>query len=231
MFLRALLASVAGGVICLDRAFAQTMVSRPIVAAPLMGLILNDPYTGLISGAFIELFWIDRLPVGTCIPPNDSVVAILVASSSIMIGRQLGGVPDELVVLSVLFFLPFGYLGRKMDSFIISSNDALALAGIEDAKRADTAALSRRHLMGLVKHFSLTTVLLFVSLLAGISALAFIFPRLPLPVMKALEITHCFLPLLGVAVAINTINLRGTIPFFSASFLTIVAILEFVHGR
>jgi PTS system mannose-specific IIC component len=211
--------------------FVQTMVSRPIVAGPLMGFILNDPYTGLISGAFIELFWIDRLPVGTCIPPNDSVVAILVASSSIIVGRQLGGISGELVVLSVLFFLPFGYLGRKMDSVIISSNDAVALAAIEDAKRADTVALSRRHLMGLVKHFSVTTALLLVSLLVGIYVLTFLFPRLPLPVMRALDITHCFLPLLGVAVAINTINLRGAIPLFSASFLTIVAILELVHGR
>jgi len=168
--------------------------------------------------------------VGTCLPPNDSVVAVLVVSSSIIAGHQLGGVSHELIALAVLFFLPFGYLGRALDALIISSNDALALEGIGDAKRADIAALSRRHLRGLMKHFVLTTSLLFVSLLAGVYALAYVFPSLPLPVLKALGITYCLLPLLGVAVAINTINLRGTIPLFCSSFLTVVAILEFVHG-
>ena len=37
--------------------------------------------------------------------------------------------------------------------------------------------------------------------------------------------------LLGVAVAFTTINLRGAIPLFSGSFLTIVIILEILHGR
>ncbi|MBI4633789.1 MAG: PTS sugar transporter subunit IIC [Deltaproteobacteria bacterium] len=231
MFLQSLLVSVAGGIICLDRVFVQAMISRPIVAGPLMGFILSDPYTGLITGAFIELFWIDRLPVGTCLPPNDSVVAILAASSSIIAGQQLGAVSRELIALSVLFFLPVGYLGRKMDAFIISSNDALLLEGIEDAKRANIAALSRTHIKGLVKHFSLTSSLLFISVLAGTYVLTTAFPHLPLPVVKALDITYCLLPLLGVAVAINTINLRGTIPIFIASFLTIAVILEFVHGK
>jgi PTS system mannose-specific IIC component len=195
-----------------------------------VGLILNDPYTGLISGAFIELFWIDRLPVGTCLPPNDSVVAILVVSSSIIAGHQLGGVSRELIALAVLFSLPFGYLGRALEALIIASNDRLALEGFEDAKRADIAALSRRHLRGLMKYFVLTTGLLFVSLLVGVYALVYLFPALPLAVLKALEITYCLLPLLGVAVAINTINLRGAIPLFCASFLIVVAILEFLHG-
>ena len=231
MFLQSLLVSVAGGIICLDRVFVQAMISRPIVAGPLMGLILNDPHTGLIAGAFIELFWIDRLPVGTCLPPNDSVVAILAASSAIIAGQQLGNVSRELIALSVLFFLPFGYLGRKMDAFIISSNDTLALECIEYAKRADVAALSRTHIKGLVKHFSLTASLLFFAFLAGTYVLTTTFPHLPLPVMKALDITYCLLPLLGVAVAINTINLRGTIPLFIASFLAIVVVLEFLHGK
>ncbi len=229
MLLQILLASLAGGVVCLDRAIVQAMVSRPIVAAPLVGLVLGDLQTGLISGAFIELLWIDRLPVGSYLPPNDSVAAILAASASVIVGHQSGQASRELIVCSILFFLPFGYLGRQMDSYIVSSNDGLALKGLEDAKKADTVSLSRRHLMGVVKLFSLTTALLFASLLVGVYALSFIFPHLPVPVMKALNITYLFFPLLGAATAINTINLRGTIPLFSASFLIVMVILEFAH--
>ena len=58
MIVNVLIVSIVGGILCLDRIFVQALISRPIVAAPVIGLILGDPYTGLIAGAFIELFWI-----------------------------------------------------------------------------------------------------------------------------------------------------------------------------
>jgi len=60
---------------CLDRIFIQAMISRPIVIAPVAGIILGQPYTGLMTGAILELFWMDRAPIGIYIPPNDSVTA------------------------------------------------------------------------------------------------------------------------------------------------------------
>ena len=90
MILKLVVVSIVGGILCLDRIVLQVMISRPIVAAPLTGLILGDPYTGLITGAFIELFWIDRLPIGAYIPPNDTVAAILITASSIESAPLLG---------------------------------------------------------------------------------------------------------------------------------------------
>lgn len=53
MILNVITVSVVGGILCLDRVVLQVMISRPIVAAPLIGLILGDLYTGLVAGAFI----------------------------------------------------------------------------------------------------------------------------------------------------------------------------------
>jgi mannose/fructose/N-acetylgalactosamine-specific phosphotransferase system component IIC len=92
LFTKIILLSFCGGLICLDRVFIQAMLSRPVVIAPLIGLLFNSPYTGLIIGAFIELIWIDRIPVGTYIPPNDSIAAILATSTAIIAGQAVGGV-------------------------------------------------------------------------------------------------------------------------------------------
>ena len=70
MIMNVLIVSIVGGILCLDRIFVQVLISRPIVAAPVIGMILGDPYTGLIAGAFIELFWIDRLPIGAAVALN-----------------------------------------------------------------------------------------------------------------------------------------------------------------
>ena len=81
MILKIIIVSVVGGILCLDRVVLQAMISRPIVAAPVIGLILGDPYTGLIVGAFIELFWIDRFPIGAyflpTIPSRRSWITVL----------------------------------------------------------------------------------------------------------------------------------------------------------
>ncbi len=54
-----------GGLVALDStSFGQFMLSRPIVAGALAGAVLGDPVTGLLVGAFLDLFILPVLPVG-----------------------------------------------------------------------------------------------------------------------------------------------------------------------
>ena len=114
MVLKIILLSVVGGLFCLDRVFIQTMISRPIIIAPVIGIILGNPYAGLIIGAILELFWIDRIPIGIYIPPNDSIAAALAASIAILSVPFPGVVTKELMALSILLAIPFGILAKKL---------------------------------------------------------------------------------------------------------------------
>ena len=102
MFVKIIIISFVGGLLCLDRIFIQAMISRPIIIAPVIGIILGNPYAGLIIGAILELFWMDRIPVGIYIPPNDSIAAAFAASMAILAGLSLGAVTKELMTLSIL---------------------------------------------------------------------------------------------------------------------------------
>lgn len=226
MATKILLVSLVGGILGLDRVVMQAMVSRPIVAAPLIGLMLGDPYTGLIAGALLELFWIDRLPIGTCIPPNDFLVAVLVASASIIAGQKLGHVSRELVAFSVLIFVPVGYLGQRMDNFIIKSNDSLSEGALRDAEKGVTGGIVRKHMAGLAKTFFSYIAAILISLSIGTAVLVLTFPLLPTAFVKALTLTCFSLPVLGVAAGLNTINLKGAIPIFCAFFLILSLIIE-----
>jgi len=229
MMMRILFVSLLGGILGLDRVVMQVMLSRPIVAAPLVGLMLGDVYTGLTAGALLELFWIDRLPIGTCVPPNDFLVAVLVASASIITGQKLGHVSRELLAFSLLLYIPCGYLGEKMDSFIIKSNDALSEGALRDAEKADIGGIFRKHLAGLAKTFISHAMFILIFLSLGVILLLHIFPLLPYFVVKALYLTSFFLPVLGVAAGLNTVNLRGAVPIFCALFLAVSLILELIN--
>jgi mannose/fructose/N-acetylgalactosamine-specific phosphotransferase system component IIC len=220
---------LAGGLLCLDRIFVQIMISRPIIIAPVIGLILGNPYAGLIIGAILELFWSDRIPVGIYIPPNDSIAAVLAVSMAIFAGQAAGGVKPDLIALSVLIAIPFGFLAQKADVKIIESNNILSDQALDDAKRLDIRSIERKTYLGLAKAFVFYVFFLLVVQLIFVHLMILVYPKLPAELNEMLTMTYYFLPLLGIAVALNTIKLRGAIPVFCAIFLTVAVALEYFH--
>lgn len=229
MFTKIIIISLLGGLLCLDRIFVQAMISRPIVIAPVIGIILGNPYAGLIIGAMLELFWMDRSPIGIYIPPNDSIAAALAASLAILAGQSLGVVTKELTALSILLAIPFGILAKKIDVKITESNNRLSDQALEAAKALDLRAIERKTYLGLARVFIFYVVLLFILQIIFVPALIWIYPQIPAEIRAMLSMTYYFLPLLGIAVALHTIKLRGAIPVFCAIFLVVAAAMEYFH--
>ena len=229
MFTEIILISLLGGVLCLDRVFIQAMVSRPVVIAPLIGLFLHNPYAGLIIGAFVELIWIDRIPIGTYIPPNDSITAVAATSTALIAGSKLGCTSPELIALSILIAIPCGGLAKQMDVQIIKSNDFLSDKALEDAKGNNIRAVERKTYFGLIKVFLFYVLFLFAAQALLIPFVIWVYPKLNATAIKTLSFTYYFLPLLGIAVAINMLKLRRAIPIFCAIFLITALFLEIFH--
>lgn len=229
MFTEIILISFCGSLLCLDRVFIQAMISRPVVIAPIIGLFLNNLYAGMIIGALIELIWMDRLPIGTYIPPNDSLAAVAATSIASIAGSKLGGTSPELIALSVLLAIPCGALAKQMDVMIIKSNDAFSDQAIQDAKENNIKAIERKNYRGLIKVFLFYVVFLLAAQAVFIPLVIWAYPQFNLTLTRALSFTYYFLPLLGIAVAINMLKLRNTIPVVCALFLVVAMLLEFFH--
>jgi len=116
-----------------------------------------------------------------------------------------------------------------MDAFYIRLNDRLAKAALRCAEKADIDGVAARHLLSPALYFLLTFSFILFFLLPGTAITTFLFPRFPLSILKALNMIFFFFPLLGIAVAMNTIHLRGMVPVFCSIFLAITLILELAH--
>jgi mannose PTS system EIIC component len=230
MIMNILIVSIVGGILCLDRIFVQTLISRPIVAAPVIGLILGDLYTGLIAGAFIELFWIDRIPIGGYIPPGDTIAAVLIAAGAIESGRILGHLTEELIALSVLTFIPLALLEQRMELWVVRGNEKLARAALRDVARGDIRSISRNHLRAALRGWLLPTVMVLIALPIGVGAMTWIYPHLASWIIRGLDLVYGMLPLIGAAVAFNTIHLRGALPIFCVVFLTMTIMLHYIRN-
>ena len=70
------LAGAWGGLLALERrSFLQAMLSRPLVAATGMGLILGEQETGLYIGMLLELFHLGSAALGAALPENETLAA------------------------------------------------------------------------------------------------------------------------------------------------------------
>ena len=230
LIVKIILISLIGGLLCLDRIVMQVMVSRPMIIAPVVGLILGNPYAGLIIGAILELFWIDRVPIGIYIPPNDSIAAGLAASIAILTGQSLGiAVQPELISLSVLIAVPFGMVAKRFDVRMMEANNYLSDQALEDAKKNDIRAIERKTYIGLARVLLVYILLILIVQSILIPLLIWLYPKLPAQIISMLKMIYYFLPILGIAVALNTIKLRGAVPVFCVIFLTVAVVLEFFH--
>jgi PTS system mannose-specific IIC component len=222
------IAAVLGALICLDRVVVQFMISRPVVAGPLTGLALGDPLTGLATGALLELLWVDRIPVGTYVPPNDTFVTVLATAGAILAAGASGPPSRELIALAILIFAPAGFLGQQLEILLRKWNDGLVLQAAEDAKAGDAAGVTRRHLAALGRYLAGSLVFLFVALTFGIRLLRGIYPDVPGAVLRSLDFACTILPFIGIGVALNTIKLRGYVPVFCGVFLLLAIVAGFL---
>ncbi|MEA3362735.1 MAG: PTS sugar transporter subunit IIC [Thermodesulfobacteriota bacterium] len=203
----------------LDRvAMLQIMISRPIVAAPLVALILGEPQIGLQIGVMVELLWLARLPVGAAVPPDDTQVAIASSVLAIILGRTLNASGIELLLLCLLIAIPLGKVGQYFDHYARQYNVRLIKQVDSALDRGSLVMAELQHLRGLTS-FSLAAIGTYtVILLGGLLIVPPLWPLLQQSLSYSSAWVQLALPLVGIAVILGTINVSRAITLFCASF-------------
>lgn len=203
LFLQAFFSSVAGGVISLDRSAAfQVMLSRPIVAGPLIGIICGSLYTGVVIGAILELLWIGDLPVGGHVPAHETaavVIAVAVASS------MKGVLPQkELIGLSVLMVIPFAVVCQKIDETVRKFNKYYYYRTMKSIENGSVSGIGRINMLAIASLFVTNTIIFFIFIVSGLIGIIHIYPLISEQFGSALAGFTTILPIIGIASALNT---------------------------
>jgi mannose/fructose/N-acetylgalactosamine-specific phosphotransferase system component IIC len=101
------------------RAFAQSMLSRPLVTGTIIGLALGNLEQGLLLGLWSELLWLWQLPVGGDYTPNCGIAVSVGLISTNLSTTYLELVPPNRPLLMVAFFLipVISHLAIYLDKF------------------------------------------------------------------------------------------------------------------
>ena len=57
-------------IFAIDQFSLTELIYRPMIACPIIGVILGDPATGLAIGGTYELMMVGNMPIGGAQPPN-----------------------------------------------------------------------------------------------------------------------------------------------------------------
>jgi hypothetical protein len=81
--MKLLLLSLLGGLVAVDNvSFLQAMISRPLAAGILAGLVLGDPLLGAQVGGVLELFLLVAVPAGGGRMPEGGTAAVVAVAAA-----------------------------------------------------------------------------------------------------------------------------------------------------
>jgi mannose PTS system EIIC component len=220
MIREALIAGAVGGLLWLDRfQIFQSMFSRPIVCAPIVGWVVGDLEAGLASGLIFEMLWLRRPPIGGYIPPDGTLASIATAAVSSLVRDQTGGPLTSVVFLSFLLLYPVAFLGNRIDVLLRTWLGVLASAA--EATQADHGErkLYSYFPLALTLGFCTAFLVLLPLILCAAFALATVIPYVSPPLMRALGFGFYIVPLLGTADLAAGLNERRYVILFIIGFV------------
>jgi mannose/fructose/N-acetylgalactosamine-specific phosphotransferase system component IIC len=162
--------AVVAGLAAVERKGAfQLMLSRPLVLAPILGLVLGDGRAGLLLGVPLELLFLGGVNLGGNLPDNETLLAAALTAMVVPAGAGLGtGVDPALAALGLGLLFPLAFYGRRLERASERRNAVIAAEALRRVQEGDPSATSL-NLRGLLLPFGLTFVICaFASLLAPV---------------------------------------------------------------
>ena len=155
------LLAVVTFIFAIDQFSLTELIYRPMIACPIMGIILGAPETGLAIGGTYELMMVGNMPIGGAQPPNavlGGVVAMIFAVKAQM--------PIETALGACMIFATFGQYVVTLVFTATSALMAKADKAAEEANPKGITACLNIHMAGLGILF---TVISIVSYVGGVA--------------------------------------------------------------
>jgi len=209
-FIALVLAIIAGAAYMTRRIGGDTQFERPIVLAPIVGLILGDLHTGIVVGGAFELIFIGAAAIGGAVPPNIVLATVIGTSFAIETGGGtktafLVGVPAAVVASS------FELLAKGGCSFLVHRAD-------KHAQTANGRAITGVVWTGNALHFVSYAVPAFLALYFGQSAVRALTSALSGPANDGLVAAASLLPAVGFGILLTVLYNRALFPLFFVGF-------------
>jgi len=188
-----------------------TLLSRPLVLGPLVGLVLGDLSQGVVIGATLELIFMGNIKVGAAIPPDVITGGVLSTAFAIISGKG----PSIAMALAV----PISILAEMAISGLFVFRAVFNKRFTAYAEEGDYQKLQRLHVLSGILKPLLMGVITFTALLLGADVMKSFLDSIPPWVNDGLKVAANMLPALGFALLLNLMFNKKVAPYFFLGFV------------
>jgi|SRR5690625_683257 len=211
MLTKAILISIWAGIAGIDQFNFQTHLHRPIVTGLVVGFILGDLQTGLITGATLELIWMGLVPIGGAQPPNVVIGGIMGTSFAILLGQ------DPQVSVSVA--VPFAVAVQGLITLLFTIYSPIMHKFDQYAEQGNFRAINLLALSQVPLLFVFNFVISFLPIYFGIDTARNLLEHLPEWILEGLEVAGGMMPAVGFAMLLNIMLKRSYVPYLLVGFV------------
>jgi PTS system mannose-specific IID component len=188
-----------------------TLLSRPLVLGPLVGLVLGDVTQGVMIGATLELIFMGNIKVGAAIPPDIITGGVLGTAFAILSHKG----PAIALALAV----PISILSEMVISGLFVFRAIFNKKFNQYAEEGDYRKIQQLHILsGLLKPL-LMGIIIFIALELGTNAVKSFLDLIPAWVQSGLQVAGNMLPALGFALLMNLMFNKRVAPYFFLGFM------------
>ena len=192
--------------------YGYWMISRPVFAGPLVGMILGDIETGLYVGATVELMYMGILPIGGSVPPNAQIAGTISTVFAITSGDASVG---------IALAIPIGTLAQLLIMLAWNINIYLMHRADQYIEAGNFKAVERTHLMGIPIFFSVFFVSSFLAIYFGSDFVKMLVDGMPIWLSNGLTIASKMLPAVGMAMLLKMMDFKKYWCFFLGGFVLV----------
>ena len=189
-----------------------TMLNRPIVIGPLVGLFLGDLHTGVIVGASLEAVFMGVVNIGGASAAEPGIATAVGTAFAIMLGK------GSEVALTLA--LPIGILGLQIKTvlyiFIVGMFSKKFEQLESEVKEKQIIAL---HYGLWAVNWFLYSLVAFLGILFGSDAVSALLDAIPDVVMNGLSVCGGLLPAVGMAMLMKMLWDKKICMFYFLGFV------------
>ncbi|MGC3995511.1 MAG: PTS sugar transporter subunit IIC [Propionicimonas sp.] len=189
-------------------------LTRPIVIAPVTGLLLGDPAQGIIMGAALESIFMGISAIGGQIPADATTASVIAVAYTILTGADTeAGLALALPIGTAMAAVVYSLMTPVWAAFA-PHWERLAASG--NPRKFNIQVMAISILMALVP-----TVILFFAVAFGVTGLNNLLAALPSWVMAGLSAAGSMMVGIGFAILISMIWSRTAGAFFFLGYVLV----------
>jgi fructoselysine/glucoselysine PTS system EIID component len=188
-----------------------TLLGRPLVLGPLVGLALGDLHQGILIGASLELIFMGNIKVGAAIPPDVVTGGVLGTAFAILSGKG--------AAIALALAIPISILAEMLLSALFVFRSTFNKLFVQYAAEGSYQKVQRLHLFSGALKPLLMGLIGWLSLQLGAAAMKSLLDQIPGWVSQGLQVAGNILPALGFALLMNLLFHKKVAPYFFLGFI------------